>query len=319
MRNGFIEKKRIDDKHTEDQHYVPRFLLRNFSFNKKQVLVWDRKTQKIFTTSTEAICFAKDLYDQKWENGAEDEKYILGNQIERGFADEEHKASILIHDLVQKARTYQRKIVLCNGEKKLLYDFITDLYMRNPVIMRTILEFYSGVEDEPDLCNLQRTLKLIFDLWGWGDPESMVKYSKINMLFNRDISGGPYDTERKRLDSFSYVFWVSPDDEFVTSCFPLQILSDKDAQWIRVIVPLSAGFAVVLFKDLPVGLEEGLLLTPSRQDIQMWMQYFAGQYPVDMARHFVGKKASTLEMLKSKSPQINFSSKSGRFNGILQR
>ena len=137
--------------HTKRQHYVPQFLLRNFSTNSKTVYVWDRRKEKGFSTSLDNICYETDLYEVKWRNNKPElGEYILDNKIEKEFSILEGKTATLFKDISQKIKT-SNKILLSENQKEVLIEFITTLYLRNPVKMAEIKAQYDDVDTEPQM------------------------------------------------------------------------------------------------------------------------------------------------------------------------
>ena len=60
-------------QHTTKQHYVPRFLLKQFSGDDNHVFVLNRTNNKIWRKSVDSICYENDIYDEKWK-GADGER-----------------------------------------------------------------------------------------------------------------------------------------------------------------------------------------------------------------------------------------------------
>ena len=78
----------MNKQHTAKQHYVPRFLLKQFSSDENHVFVLNRMINKTYRTTADSICYANDIYDEKWKDAIEElGKYVLDNQIEEYLAD----------------------------------------------------------------------------------------------------------------------------------------------------------------------------------------------------------------------------------------
>ncbi len=293
MNETFMEKK----QHTEDQHTVPVFLLKQFSINNKTLCVWDRKENRFFYRTAESICVVKDLYDEKWQDvSPELGKYVFDNMIEDSFVDEEGRMSTLSKS-IRRAITDQNIILLSESDTALIKDFVVDLYLRTPVKMQEIIDYYSGMDNEPKLSVLNQEAEMFFSTMNWGSPKSLINYSKKFGIFSREIEGSPFNAERKRMDGMKYVFWYSQDGNFITSSFPLYFVSNDLEIINRLIVPISSHIAIVLFDRLPFGLEQGIVLTPQEEVIKYNMKLFVKAYPVDTARFFIAKDEKTLSAL----------------------
>jgi hypothetical protein len=96
------------------QHYVPRFLLRNFteSSKKKQLFVFNKRTEKKFRTSPEQIAHENKFYDFKLKQ----DKFSL----EPLFADIENITAPIIRKIIQN----KTLLKITNEEKEYLSLFI---------------------------------------------------------------------------------------------------------------------------------------------------------------------------------------------------
>lgn len=84
-------------QYTTDQHYIPRFVLRNFATeNLLQVADISGATIRYFQTTPEHICFQNDLYEVKNEDGT----YFDRNAIEDRFASMEGWLAVQVRDLL---------------------------------------------------------------------------------------------------------------------------------------------------------------------------------------------------------------------------
>ena len=96
------------------QHYVPRFLLRNFteSSKKNQLFVFNKRTEKKFRTSPEQIAHENKFYDFKLKQ----DKFSL----EPLFADIENITAPIIRKIIQN----KTLLKITNEEKEHLSLFI---------------------------------------------------------------------------------------------------------------------------------------------------------------------------------------------------
>lgn len=86
----------VKKQYNADQHYIPRFVLQNFTSN-NQLRVADISVSPIrcFTTTPKRICSQKDLYKVKNEDGT----YFERNSIEDSFASMEGWFAAQVRDL----------------------------------------------------------------------------------------------------------------------------------------------------------------------------------------------------------------------------
>lgn len=89
---------------TINQHYIPRFILNNFTENNMlQVADISGKSTRYFSTSPERICSEKDLYEIKNSDGT----YFDRNIIEDRFSSIESWLAPRLIDLIQKCSDVQ--------------------------------------------------------------------------------------------------------------------------------------------------------------------------------------------------------------------
>lgn len=75
------------DKNTNKEHYVPRFVLRNFTNQNGKLFVANIISQPVryYETAPEGICFQNHLYESKNFDGT----FYERNSIEKHFANME--------------------------------------------------------------------------------------------------------------------------------------------------------------------------------------------------------------------------------------
>ena len=286
-------------QHTYHQHYVPKFLLQYFSFNSKSVYVLDRERgNKIFRQKVDNICYTNDLYEEKWKNNADIlGKYVLDNKLEKYFSEIETKMGVFIHSVVSDIKSGNLKIELKDDAKDLLYEFVATLFLRNPVMMRLIMDFYTGVENEYYVKSVISAAEYLFEQWGWGSHEPLVSYSKKAGIFNKDIMGSPCNVEIDKISRMKYVFWYSKKGGFVTSSFPLHIISLNGNEAERIIFPVSSEIAIIFFSRQPFGLYEGMVLEPDEDIVFDNMKTYINSYTTKVARFFIANDENLLRKL----------------------
>lgn len=289
-------------QHKFHQHFVPKFFLRRFSGNDKEVFVIDRKKNaRPYKSKVDKICYQNDLYEDKWEDVIEDfGKYVLDNQIEDYFSELESKTSPLLQYIDKEIGQGQRKIDFTKEQRDILIEFVTTLYLRNPFILNSIVSDYFGVENDPSMEGVMYVINYLFEIGKFGSPKSLVEHSKKIGIFNKEINGNPYDVEYQKLNKMSFVFWHSKEGEFVTSCFPMYIISSDGTHAERIVVPISSEIAIVFFDKLPYPLKQGAVIVIASELARANMQFYYNSYSSDVARFFIAKKPETLSKLIEK-------------------
>lgn len=254
----------MDNEHTKRQHFIPQFYLKNFSHNKKDIAVWDLAANKYYCSDTKSVFFENDLYETKWKNANPRlGVYVLDNQIEKWLANLEWSVAPIINRILVDASN-KRIISLNQEDRNVFLEFVVALYLRNPIIMSRILDYYSGVENDPEMESLMYVINYLFEEGGFGSTESLVKHSEMMGIFNKNISGSPINSEIKRISDMHLVFWHTKNYKFATCTFPFHIGHVINSNYTRIILPLSSQVACVFFnKEFPVLIEEAVIeITP---------------------------------------------------------
>ena len=192
----------MSKQHTAKQHYVPRFLLKQFSSDENHVFVLNRMTNKIYRTTADSICYENDIYDEKWKDAIEElGKYVLDNQIEEYLADLESKTSPLVKHIIALIKSGMHNVSLSKEEHDVISEFITTLYLRNPYTLKSIIDYYDGVEDEPDCEAMMYVVDYFFSTTKWGSPKSLLAYSKKAVIFSKEIERSPYNVEYEKISN----------------------------------------------------------------------------------------------------------------------
>ena len=249
--------------------------------------------------SVDSICYENDIYDEKWK-GVDKKlgKYVLDNKIEARLADLEAKASPLIKQIVVSIKSGDGCVRFTEEEHGLISEFITTLYLRNPYTLKSIVDYYQGVEDELDCEAMMYVVNYLFNTAKWGDPKSLLAYSIKAGIFSKEIEGSPYNIEYKQISNLKYVFWYAKEGGIITSSFPLHIISADGERVERIICPLSSEVALVLFGSIPYPLKEGMVIEIDENNLRWNMHLFYRTYSKEMARLFIAKDEETLNRIK---------------------
>jgi hypothetical protein len=142
-------------------------------------------TNNIYRTTADSICYENDIYDEKWKDAIEElGKYVLDNQIEEYLADLESKTSPLVKHIIALIKSGMHNVSLSKEEHDIISEFITTLYLRNPYTLKSIIDYYEGVEDEPDCEAMMYIADYLFSTAKWGSPKSLLAYSKKAGIFS---------------------------------------------------------------------------------------------------------------------------------------
>ena len=286
-------------QHTTKQHYVPRFLLKQFSGDDNHVFVLNRMSNKIYRTSVDSICYENDIYDEKWEGVIEElGKYVLDNQIEDHLADLEAKVSPLIKQIVVSIKSGDRRVRFTEEKQGLISEFIITLYLRNPYMLKTIIDYYDEVADEQDCEAMMYVVNYLFDTAKWGNPRSLLVYSIKAGIFSKEIEGSPYNITYKQISNLKYVFWYAKEGGIITSSFPLHIFSADGERVERIICPLSSEVALVLFDSIPYPLKEGMVIEIDENNLRRNMSLFYRTHSKEIARLLIAQDEETLNRIK---------------------
>ena len=286
-------------QHTTKQHFVSKFLLKLFSYDGKHVYVLDRKqNNKIYKKNIDNFCYENDIYDEKWVDTIEQlGKYVLDNKIEDYFADLEDKIAPVLKEVNKKAANGERNIRLSEDNLHLLFEFMATLYLRNPYIFKGILDYYNGVENEPEVDAVLQATEYLFDIFKWGSPKALLAFSKKIGIISNDITGSPYNVVYERISNMKYVFWYSERGDFVTSSFPLHIMAADGEHAERIMMPVSDKLVVVLFDPLPFPYAEGIVIDMDSNILNWNMALYFKSYSKEMAHFFIAKNEESLKRL----------------------
>ena len=157
-------------------------------------------------------------------------------------------------------------------------------------MLKSIIDYYEGVEDEPDCEAMMYVVDYLYSTAKWGSPKSLLAYSKKAGIFSQEIEGSPYNVEYEKISNMKYIFWYAKDGGIITSSFPLHIMSTDDERAERIICLLSSEVALVLFDPMPYSLKEGMVIEIDEDNLKWNMNLFYRTYSKEMARFFYNKR-----------------------------
>jgi hypothetical protein len=212
----------MKEKMTKRQHYVPKFYLRNFSTVDSMLWGYDKLSRKYFESNPNGICYKNDLYETPWESHDEKlGKYVLQNQIECNFVNNEGTYSTLLKKIINICGNPQnRNALICNkDEKRTLASFVINMLLRNPWSL--VQAEVNSVEDELMKNEEIQSINQLLQQINFGDIKSLIKSANKKVWLVDEFAGGvPVQLTNELLD-LSYNVFVSKDHQFVTSDFPV--------------------------------------------------------------------------------------------------
>jgi hypothetical protein len=125
------------DKLTENEHFIPRMYLKNFSevIGPDKVFIWQYNLKSMWQTpvsvNVKNVCFKKNLYEIMNEDGT----FIAKNWIENIFGKIEKQTGTVIDSIIkksQKEKCMNCTTVLSENDKSLIILFLTTLLYRDP-------------------------------------------------------------------------------------------------------------------------------------------------------------------------------------------
>lgn len=229
-----------------NQHYVPRFYLRNFAINSNTDMVYSLDMTAINPTPRQSalsqICSKDNLYECTnipKTNGSID--WIERNKTEKLLSEYEQQQSKVINKILtitsNKDNFYTA--LICNKEEKeTLFSFIVHLFLRNPAIYEQI--YYdtinaanlSGQTDWDVFCRACFKLGLNDSLFNQDSKTRMSYFKKY------------YDF----LCTLSFEFLYT-QDTFITSNIPITIYPVDKTGKCEIWLPLSLHVGVLFSEN----------------------------------------------------------------------
>lgn len=224
---------------TTNQHYIPRFILKNFTEkNLLQVADISGRNTRYFTTSPERICFEKDLYELKNTDGT----YFDRNSIEDQFSAIESWLAPRLVDLIQKCNDTHHQL---DGEQDSTISMLFALQLSR----------LPEIKEQIHRSNAVGTLEknYIYASFVHSHQFAIAYLNENNVITPRDLV---YDSESRTLmDTIaSYLlsncyFYVidatNTDEKFVVADNSVLILPFADVHYL---LPISPDFAIACCK-----------------------------------------------------------------------
>ena len=203
----------MKNRYTKRQHYVPKMLLKKWSFDGKFLNCFNKAKQEYAAICINNVCVENDLYELKDSN----EKYINRNYLEDKMAEMECAFTDYLEDLEEKILSQAQSSQYIPLSKKEIFSIIywlAFLASRNPKTTKKL----KAVANQFNIDYTESLYDLLID--------SVLNY--------------PLSFAAKNIDKVSLEFYVSGEAAFAAS----DSLVDLDFGNINQVVPLSPKLAV---------------------------------------------------------------------------
>ncbi len=186
-------------------HYVPRFYLSRFTDPTKKLWVFDKLTDKIFSSTPENVGGQNQFYrlDELTKDG------IDALELEKQFADLEYQVSNITNNWLQQF-THTKTLTIPDINRDLISLFITTQLLRTVEAREQLVQFTSltqkGYDARSDAKNLQAAFL-------WDDDF-------VNKM-------------KQRISSCIWIFGINESSvPFCTSDHPVLIKTQDNKQWL---------------------------------------------------------------------------------------
>lgn len=236
-----VMKKNTPIRH----HYIPQFILRNFSVNKdNRVLYYNKKHRMFLTKGTENVFMSENLY-QDYINNPDNPV-----QIEENLSRIENEAARIIRRMVSDS-----EIELSLAEEDCLSIFLALMSFRS----KRAWEFFSNIENESSrvMYSYYQEDEDFEDLWKRNLGE-IVKCNTLDELFENKKIDEPIRLFMKRdtiglTGMYFMVVEKRGDEDFlIGDCYPIVVegmITEEFGLPLYQIFPISPNRCLLLVSD----------------------------------------------------------------------
>lgn len=208
---------------TKKQHYLPEMYLK--SFTDEHGKLWQRNTRYgAYRQITPAQTgYADFLYETRWKKPPNLEKqFALTNFIENHFSLREKIYSECIESVCQKLCLDNFRISdITVDERKILAEFITNLFFRHPGIME-LMELNEISQEEMSRYHANN-LKVQFG----NEAETVLMFIKKCEWLHSQFPGGYFQIAQTIFESMCLTVFVGTSTEFITCDWPFLFVVDE--------------------------------------------------------------------------------------------
>ena len=229
------------EEQTVKEHFIPRMYLKGFSeiINPDKAMIWQFNLKTMQQTPVQVnvhnICYEKDLYEIKDDNGA----FVAQNTIEKTFGKIESNVNRVIQSIKAKSENMNClncSTILSEEDKSFLVIFITSLLYRDPTTIESGIGYLR--EANPDM-----------------DVRAARNFTLLNLLPLGIDSAWDQNTIIRtavgNLEGMAYQIGIADEDIIITSDRPVVLWPPKEnEQYNRpraVAFPLTSKLLLYLF------------------------------------------------------------------------
>lgn len=220
---------------TVNEHYVPQFYLSNFSIPGKPGVVYFLEATEINPRPKEkgvsSLCSANDLYESQYGG-----QYILHNETEHLFSKFESQQKKLIDKIIEIAKHHENfdsAIILNTNEKRILFEFIAQLYFRNLTIYESMFNSLKSPVTGKDEWGLMMNAFLKQAL-----NRTIVSTNEL-----REHEGFQVESFSNELSNSKFHFCYT-SKAFITSNFPIACFPTEN-ECLETWIPLSTHIGIL--------------------------------------------------------------------------
>lgn len=209
------------------EHYVPQFYLNKFTDDNGLLHIYDLRQKKFYTQKPKNICYKKNLYETEWQDANPKlGKYVLVNNIEDEFCRYESEFAILLQKIIVICTPTQnpKASILYGKEKEVLFRFVVNLMIRNPLNMDLLGLF--EIPKEIKNSDGMSLFRAVMCKMGLGGADSVYLAAQKKVMLTDEIEGSFPQVYAKYLKKICFTFFYAQDNEFITSDIPVCLGDD---------------------------------------------------------------------------------------------
>lgn len=264
--------------YTVDEHYISRFIIKNFADEHGKVRVINKSKQPIeaYSSLPEKLFFSCNLYETKNNDGT----YFDRNAIEKGFADFERRLSVELPQITKRADENKK---LSRHQINCLAELVSFQLVRLPFIRKLFFESNDNITDQTErTLQTNAMYRIVID-----SPESAFSYLENNeFTLSEDAKNNIRETKANTaiydfISNECNVYLIKAEtDAFCIGDFPVLIGAFTNAKYV---FPVSPRFAIVCALTEPNDTEQYDTIRYVKKD----MVSFINQRMIEKAERFI--------------------------------
>ncbi|MBQ8496963.1 MAG: DUF4238 domain-containing protein [Clostridia bacterium] len=264
--------------YTVDEHYISRFIIKNFADEHGKVRVINKSKQPIepYSSLPEKLFFSCNLFETKNNDGT----YFDRNAIEKGFSDFERRLSAELPQIIKRADENKK---LNRYQIKCLAELVAFQLVRLPFIRKLFFESNDNITDQTERTSQTNAMyRIVID-----SPESAFSYLENNeFTLSEDAKNNIRETKANTaiydfINNECNVYLIKAEtDAFCIGDFPVLIDAFTNA---RYLFPVSPRVAIVCALTEPNDTEQYDTIQYVKKD----MVSFMNQRMIEKAERFI--------------------------------